>query len=143
MSYFTTEKLSYDLAYHRVLSPEAGAVVVFTGTARNHGQEGTGVVALEYEVKESLATKMLDKIIAQVAEKYGVIKCYVRHKTGRVELMESSVIIAVSCAHRKEAYLASNEIIDRIKHEVSIWKRAHFSDGHSEWSEGCQVCLVH
>ena len=80
------------------------------------------------------------QIIAEVTAQIPIEKVAILHREGRVGLMEPSVVIAVSAAHRGEAYKASRLIIDRIKHEAPIWKKEILPDGSGVWSEGCKAC---
>lgn len=117
--------------------PAAGAILVFEGTVRNHSEGLTGVIALEYEAHPTMARKVLADIVAAAHRDFPILKAAVRHRLGRVELAEPTIAIAVSAAHRDEAYRASRYIIDRIKHEAPIWKREICADGTSGWSRGC------
>jgi molybdopterin synthase catalytic subunit len=120
-----------------VADAAAGAVLVFEGTVRDHSEGMTGVVALEYEAHPTMAEKSIRSIMAAAGAAFPIRKAEVRHRTGRVELGEPTIVIAVSAAHRDEAYRASRYIIDRIKHETPIWKREIRADGKSAWSRGC------
>lgn len=120
-----------------VSDPAAGAVLLFEGTVRDHSEGLTGVVALEYEAQESMAGKVIAAIVAETQDEFALIKTAVRHRLGRVELGDPTILIAVSAAHRDEAYKASRRIIDRIKHEAPIWKREILRDGSGRWSRGC------
>jgi molybdopterin synthase catalytic subunit len=117
--------------------PTAGAILVFEGTVRNHSEGLTGVIALEYEAHPTMAQKVLEDIIAAAQRDFPILKAFVRHRLGRVDLGQPTIAIAVSAAHRDEAYRASRYIIDRIKHEAPIWKREICADGTSGWSRGC------
>ena len=139
-SFFTAQPLDREALRRAVEDDAAGALLLFEGVVRNHSHHHTGVVALEYEVKLPMADKMVARILEETREETPFLKAALRHRTGRVELREPTVIIAVSAAHRSEAYRASRRIIDRIKHEAPVWKREIFADGKSEWSEGCTAC---
>ena len=117
--------------------PAAGAVLIFEGTVRDHSEGLTGVIALEYEAHPTMAQRVLADIVASAHQAFPILKAAVRHRLGRVELGQPTIAIAVSAAHRDEAYRASRYIIDRIKHEAPIWKREICADGTSEWSRGC------
>lgn len=129
--------LDRDALRDDVSDPAAGAVLVFEGTVRDHSEGLTGVVALEYEAHPTMAQRVLEAIVAAVAAEVPIRRAAVRHRLGRVELGEPTIVIAVSAAHRDEAYRASRLIIDRIKHEAPIWKREICADGTSAWSRGC------
>lgn len=117
--------------------PAAGAILVFEGTVRDHSEGLTGVIALEYEAHPTMAQRVLADIVASARKDFPIRKAAVWHRLGRVELGEPTIAIAVSAAHRDEAYRASRYIIDRIKHEAPIWKREICADGASGWSRGC------
>jgi molybdopterin synthase catalytic subunit len=129
--------LDRDALRNEVSDPAAGAVLLFEGTVRDHSEGLSGVVALEYEAQASMAGKIISAILAETAREFPIRKIAVRHRLGRVELGEPTIIIAVSAAHRDEAYRASRRIIDRIKHEAPIWKREILADGSGAWSKGC------
>ena len=139
-SFFTEAGLDRETLRRAVEEDAAGALLIFEGVVRNHSEGNTGIVALEYEVKLPMADKMVAAILEETRKEIPFLKAAVRHRMGRTELREPTVIIAVSAAHRDEAYRASRRIIDRIKHEAPIWKREIFADGHSEWSLGCTAC---
>ncbi len=136
-SYLTSDPLDRDALREEVSDPAAGAVLVFEGTVRDHSDGLSGVVALEYEAQASMAGKIISAILAETAGEIPIRKLAVRHRVGRVELGQPTIIIAVSASHRDEAYRASRLIIDRIKHEAPIWKREILADGTGTWSRGC------
>lgn len=135
--FLTSEPLDRDSLRRAVADPAAGAVLLFEGTVRDHSEGLTGVVALEYEAHPTMAGRVVAEVIAEARAAVAVRKVAVRHRIGRVELGEPTIIIAVSAAHRDEAYRASRLIIDGIKHKAPIWKREITADGSSEWSKGC------
>jgi molybdopterin synthase catalytic subunit len=126
-----------------VADPAAGAILVFEGTVRDHSEGLTGVIALEYEAHPTMAQRVLSEIVAEAHQAFPIRKAAVWHRLGRVELGEPTIAIAVSAAHRDEAYRASRYIIDRIKHEAPIWKREICADGTSGWSRGCTAHSGH
>ena len=129
--------LDRDALRAEVSDPAAGAILVFEGTVRDHSDGLTGVVALEYEAQPSMAAKVIAAILEEVRREIPIRKAAVRHRLGRVALGEPTILIAVSAAHRDEAYRASRAIIDHIKHRAPIWKREILEDGTGEWSQGC------
>ena len=139
-SFFSDLPLDREELRRAVQDDAAGASLIFEGVVRNHSDGHTGIVALEYEARLPMADKLIVRILDEVRSEIPVLKIAVRHRVGRVELREPAVIIAVSAAHRDEAYRASRRIIDRIKHEAPVWKREIFADGTSEWSLGCTAC---
>lgn len=136
-AHLSSEPLDRDALRNEVSDPAAGAVLLFEGTVRDHSDGLSGVVALEYEAQASMAGKIISAILAETAGEIPIRKLAVRHRLGRVELGDPTIIIAVSASHRDEAYRASRRIIDRIKHEAPIWKREILADGTGAWSKGC------
>jgi molybdopterin synthase catalytic subunit len=116
--------------------PRAGAVVLFSGEVRNHNN-GMQVDYLEYEAHEAMAAKMIKQIIADAHEKYPLNIALAQHRTGKVTVGETAVVVITASAHRSEAYAANQYIIDRIKHEATIWKCEYFSDGSKQWGGNC------
>ena len=125
----------------RAQDPQAGAVLIFCGDVRNHSQE-EDVSFLEYEAHEKMALKQITKIIEQARHKWKLHKVEVIHRLGKLAVTECSIAIAVSTSHRNEAYESSRYIIDTIKHSVPIWKKEHFVNGISNWSEGCEASSI-
>ena len=138
-SLLSSEPLDRDSPRLEVFDPAAGAVLIFEGTGRDHSEGLSGVIALEYEAQASMAGKIIAAILAETSREVPLRKVAVRHRLGRVELGEPTLITAVSASHRDEAYRASRLIIDRIKHEAPIWKREILRDGTGEWSKGCMA----
>lgn len=118
-----------------VRSDADGAVILFTGVVRNH-HEGRPVDRLKYEAYEAMAVEKLTAICEQVRSRFAVGDVAVVHRLGQLEVGDVSVAIAVAAPHRDAAYRASREIIERIKREVPIWKREHYTDGAERWLEG-------
>ncbi|MFQ5899430.1 MAG: molybdenum cofactor biosynthesis protein MoaE [Candidatus Methylomirabilia bacterium] len=125
----TTEPLSEAELTEAVASSEAGAVVVFSGVVRNE----TGarrVKFLEYEAHAPMAEAQMREIGEALHARWpGVRRVAMAHRVGRLEIGEASVIIAVSSAHRREAFEACHFAIDRLKQTVPIWKKEYFEDG--------------
>jgi molybdopterin synthase catalytic subunit len=115
--------------------PAAGAVVVFEGTARDHHQ-GRAVAQLAYEAFGPMAEAELGRLREEAMGRFGLTRCLIHHRTGEVPLMEAAVVVAVSSAHRQEAFQAAAWIMDRIKEKVPIWKREQYQGGDSSWVEG-------
>jgi MoaE-MoaD fusion protein len=115
-------------------SPPDGAVVVFEGIVRDHsGSRST--LYLEYEAYELMAIAKMREIGAQMRDKFS-IRCFAMiHRLGRLEIGETSVLLAVSSAHRAAAFDACRFGIDTLKHTVPIWKKEFFRDG-AVWAEG-------
>ena len=111
-----------------VADPAAGATVTFLGTVRNHAR-GRTVVALEYEAYAPAAEKMLARIGDEIATRWGIERVAIVHRTGRLLVGETSVVISVAAAHRGEAFAACQFAIERLKEIVPIWKQEHYGDG--------------
>ena len=111
----------------------AGAGVIFLGMIRNHS-DGKNVIYLEYEAYEEMAEKMIHELIRAAFLRWPLAGIKLLHRTGRIDLGEIAVAVAVRSAHRDEAYQASRFLIEEIKHKVPIWKKEYFADGSSEWS---------
>lgn len=112
----------------KVVRREAGAVTTFIGTVREF-TKGKRTLYLQYQAYEAMAVKMLEKIGAEIQEKWPEAKTAITHRTGRLDISEIAVVIAVSTPHRKDAYEANEYAIERIKQIVPIWKKEHWEDG--------------
>ena len=109
----------------------AGATVVFIGMTRNHN-EGRRVERLEYEAYAGMAEKQLEAIATEAEQRWPIARISIVHRTGVVPIGEASVAIAVSSAHRGNAFDAARFTIDRLKEVVPIWKKEFF-EGGSIW----------
>ena len=125
----------------RTQDPQAGALIIFCGDVRNHSQE-QDVLFLEYEAHEKMAVKQIRKIIDQAKKKWELHKVEVIHRLGKLAVTDCSIAIAVSSSHGNKVYEASRYVIDTIKHTVPIWKKEHFTNGVSNWSEGCEASSI-
>ena len=121
--------------------PKAGALVLFSGDVRDNNL-GKDVAYLEYEAHISLASKMIIEILEEAIVKWNLNLAIAQHRVGKVGVGESAVVVITSSPHRKEAYQANRHIIDRIKHEVPIWKCEVFSDGTKLWGNNCNCSAV-
>ena len=124
----TADPLQLDPLARMVVRDGAGAVVSFQGVTRE-------VERLDYEAYDEMATERIAAILAECVERHGLEAAAAEHRTGSVPLGEPSVIVAVSAAHRGEAFAGAREAIDRIKAEAPIWKR-EIEGGEAEWVEG-------
>jgi molybdopterin synthase catalytic subunit len=113
---------------------EDGAVVVFDGIVRNHTR-GRRTLYLVYEAYEDMALRMMHELALQAVAEHGVRQVALVHRLGRLEVGETSVLIAVSSAHRAQAFEACRWLIDTLKKTVPIWKKEHFEDG-AVWADG-------
>lgn len=127
----TDHPLSPQLCEQRVAHPSAGGTVVFIGTVRDQTQ-GKAVQHLEFEAYAPMAVKEMQRIAKAMEERWNVIHVCIHHRTGKLELGEIPVIIAVSTPHRKAAFEACEYAIDTLKQTVPIWKKEVFEDGE-QW----------
>jgi len=125
------EPLVLDDAVREVASDDAGAIATFVGTtrARSRGRE---VVRLEYEAYEGMAEVEMERIAAGLKERHALIAVAIHHRVGAVGIGETSVVIAVSSAHRADALAACAEAIDTLKGTVPLWKKEIYVGGE-EW----------
>lgn len=122
----TEEPLDLDALAMRVRDARAGAVVTFTGVTRE-------VDHLDYEAYEAMALERMRAIVDAAAQRHGLCAAAAEHRVGRVDLSEPSVAVAVSAAHREEAFAGAREIIDELKATAPIWKREE-----GEWVPGAK-----
>jgi MoaE-MoaD fusion protein len=118
----------------RLLTGREGAVVTFEGTVRNH-TKGRSTRYLDYECYEPMALKMMSKIGVEIASEFAVERVAMVHRLGRLLIGEASVVVIVTAEHRRAAFDAALEGINRLKKLVPIWKKEHFTDGEV-WVEG-------
>ena len=118
----------------RMLRGEDGAVVTFEGVVRNN-TKGRQTHYLDYECYEPMALKLMARIGHEIAASYPIDRIALVHRLGRMLIGETSVAVIVTAAHRKAAFEAALEGIDRLKRVVPIWKKEHFADGEV-WVEG-------
>jgi MoaE-MoaD fusion protein len=109
----------------------AGAIATFQGTVRKQSR-GRDVIALEYEAYSEMAEKVIAEIAGEVKERYDLCEVAVAHRLGRVEIGETSVVIAVSAPHRQDALAACKDVIDALKERVPLWKKELYMGGE-EW----------
>ena len=138
----TAEPLEPGPLVAAVRKDESGAVVLFYGVARNNN-EGRPVRALEYDAHVPLAEKKLREVADEVRSKHAITDIGILHRTGRLEIGETSLLVAVSAAHRQEAFEACHYAVDRIKQTVPIWKKEIWDDGSGEWVPGHPVDVPH
>lgn len=128
MIHLTEEPLDIAHIIALVNSDQAGAVDIFIGTVRNKTQDRK-VVRLEYEAYDSMAIREMEKVAAQVKERWPVAKIAIHHRKGILHIGDVAVVIAVSTPHRHEAFEACRYAIDTLKETVPIWKKEIFEDG--------------
>nr|WP_290222933.1 molybdenum cofactor biosynthesis protein MoaE [Trichocoleus desertorum] len=129
----TFAPLSLDEVYRLANDAANGAIVVMSGTVRNQ-TDGKPVVALEYQAYEPMALRVFQQIAAEIRQQWpDVQRVVIHHRTGRLAIGEISVLVAVGCPHRSEAFAACQYAIDTLKHNAPIWKKEHWADGSSSW----------
>jgi molybdopterin synthase catalytic subunit len=115
-----------------VRSHQAGAICTFLGTVREFtGDKQTS--SLRYEAYPQMALKKLAELEEEARRRWPVIELALVHRTGKLELGEISVVVAVSCPHRDQAFEVCHWLIDTLKEVVPIWKRETWADGSEEW----------
>lgn len=127
----TENLISAEALTAQVKCSDAGAVVTFSGDVRNH-DKGKSVTSLSYEIHPS-AQSVIEKITNEVAAKHEVVNVSVAHRYGAIAIGESAFVVAVSAAHRGPAFAACQELVERVKAELPIWKYQEFTDGTNEW----------
>lgn len=130
----TPHELRTEEAVTAVASPEAGAINLFLGVVRNNNL-GRSVQYLEYDAYPSMAEKVMAELAAEAKERFGLIEVAVLHRTGRLEIGETSLLVAVSCGHRAESFEAGHWLVNEIKKRVPVWKK-EVSDNGEAWVEG-------
>jgi molybdopterin synthase catalytic subunit len=118
----------------RLKRPEDGAAVIFEGVVRNNTR-GRRTLYLDYEAYEAMALRQMECLALEARARFGVRGASIVHRLGRLEIGETSVLIAVAAAHRGAAFEACRWIIDTLKKTVPIWKKEYFEDG-AVWADG-------
>lgn len=129
----TLAPLFLEEIYTKADDPANGAVVVMSGMVRNQ-TDGKAVVALEYQAYGPMALQVFYQIAADIRSQWpDVNRVVIYHRIGRLKIGEISVLVAVGCPHRSEAFAACQYAIDTLKHNAPIWKKEHWQDGSSSW----------
>lgn len=123
--------LSLDRVVAEVASDDAGAIATFVGTTRSQSR-GRDVVRLEYEAYEGMAEAEMERIAAALRDRHDILSVAIHHRVGPVEIGETSVVIAISAAHRAAALEACRDAIDTLKQTVPLWKKELYVGGE-EW----------
>jgi molybdopterin synthase catalytic subunit len=128
----TAEPLPVGSISDWAVRPDCGAVVTFSGTARDHSDGRSGVSRLEYEAYEEQATPRMESIAGALRTRWpSVGRVAIVHRTGVVPIGESSVVVVVSAPHRGDAFEAARFAIDTVKETVPIWKRETWAGGEA------------
>ena len=131
------KKLSINDAEIFISSVKFGASVFFTGTVRNQNNNKS-VIGITYDSHDDLVIRSFEEIYKEVDEKLNIQDkaVFIEHAKGYLNLGEMSIIIAVACKHRDQAYVLSRYIIEEIKKRSPIWKKEHYTDNQSDWLKG-------
>lgn len=130
----TSDELSTAEAVAAVASPRAGAIDIFLGVVRdnNYGRE---VDYLDYQAYPGMAERVMREIGESAQSKFEIEQYAILHRTGRLEIGETSLLVVVSSAHRVASFEACQWMVDEIKKRVPVWKKEVWSDGEA-WIEG-------
>ena len=130
-------KLSISKAENFISSSKFGASIFFTGTVRDQNNNKT-VTGITYDSHDELVVKSFEEIYNEVDKKLNIKDkaVFIEHIKGYLKLGEISIIIAVACKHREQAYVLSRYIIEEIKKRSPIWKKEHYSNNESAWLKG-------
>lgn len=114
---------------------DSGATVLFMGTVRDHSEGKEGVTHLEYEVYSEMVESKIGEIVDEAASRWPILSAVVEHRSGEVQLGETSVAVVVSTGHRADAFESARFVMDELKQRAPIWKK-EFWPGGAEWSQG-------
>jgi MoaE-MoaD fusion protein len=130
----TREPIDGGVIARQLLRGEDGAFVNFEGTVRNN-TKGRATKFLDYECYEAMAIRVMAELGRDIAKNHSIGRVGIVHRLGKMEIGETSVAVVVTSPHRKPAFDAALEGINRLKKTVPIWKKEHFADGEV-WVEG-------
>ena len=130
-------KLSILEAESFISSSQFGASIFFTGTVRNQNNNQS-VVGITYDSHDELVKKSFGEIYNEADQKLNIHDkaVFIEHAKGYLNIGEISIIIAVACKHREDAYVLSRYIIEEIKKRSPIWKKEHYNNNESKWLKG-------
>ena len=131
------KKLSIIEAENFISSHNYGASIFFTGTVRNQN-DNKSVIGITYDSHDVLVANSFQEIYNETEQKLNIRdkSVYIEHAKGYLNLGEISIIIAVACKHRDQAYILSRYIIEEIKKRTPIWKKEHYQNNDSAWLKG-------
>ena len=132
MPYLTPNRISLDALLADVQGPECGGTCLFLGTVRN-GPEEAGVTEIEYSAYDAMAEAEIERILADVRQRWPTARVALRHRVGRVPVGEASIAIAAAAPHRAEAFAACRHVIEEVKQRLPIWKKEYRVDGTTVW----------
>ncbi|HEV7214285.1 MAG TPA: molybdenum cofactor biosynthesis protein MoaE [Chloroflexota bacterium] len=130
----TDQPLDAEALSRAVMRPSDGGLVVFSGVVRNHSED-RAVRYLVYEAYREMAVPKLEQVQRETLDRWPMANVAMAHRLGRMEIGETSVVVAASAPHRAEAFEAGRYAIDRLKEIVPIWKKEFFEEGES-WPAG-------
>lgn len=131
----TADGLNPGVLLDEVSRDSAGATVLFVGTVRDHSEGRDGVTHLVYEAYIEHVEQRIAEIFEEAAKAWPLLAVAIEHRVGVVQLGEPSVAVAVSTAHREDAFAAGRFLIDELKARAPIWKQENWAEGR-EWIEG-------
>ena len=133
-------KIDVQKAIQYVSSPYFGAIILFTGTVRNENNKKK-VKGVSYDSHDKLVIKSIKEIYSDSTKKLNIKKkaIFVEHAKGYLKLGEKSIVIAVGCKHRGEAYKLSRFFIEQIKKRTPVWKKEHYIGSNSSWLKGVSI----
>ena len=136
----TNDKISIASAEKFISSSKFGASIFFTGTVRNVN-ENKKVTGITYDAHDAMVIKSFEEIYQEVSEKLKITNkaVFIEHTKGYLSLGDISILIAVACKHRDQAYILSRYIIEEIKKRSPIWKKEHYEDQTTEWLKGKSI----
>ena len=131
------KKISIIEAEDFISSHDYGASIYFSGTVRNQNDHKS-VIGITYDSHDALVINSFNEIYNEVDQKLNIKdkSVYIEHAKGYLNLGEISIIIAVACKHRDQAYVLSRYIIEEIKKRSPIWKKEHYQNNDSAWLKG-------
>ena len=134
------EKIEIDKAKKFIASSKFGASIYFVGTVRDQN-DNKKVIGITYDSHDALVVKSFEEIYkeAETKFKFENIAVFIEHIKGYASLGDTSIIIAVACKHRAQAYEFSRYIIEEIKKRTPIWKKEHYENNESEWLKGNSI----
>ncbi|HVF47009.1 MAG TPA: molybdenum cofactor biosynthesis protein MoaE [Pyrinomonadaceae bacterium] len=138
----TTSAIDINSVARRVVPPDCGATVTLDGYARKLTKQKDGSIRetlfLEYEAYDGMAISEMRKLVEEAKEQFDISVVGIVHRTGKLEIGETSVVISVAAPHRKAAFAACEWLIRELKRTVPIWKKEVYADGE-QWVEGDQA----
>jgi molybdopterin synthase catalytic subunit len=133
-------KISIASAENFISSSKFGASIFFTGTVRDVN-DNKKVIGMTYDAHNELVIKSFEEIYQEASEKLKITDkaVFIEHTKGYLNLGDISILIAVACKHRDQAYVLSRYIIEEIKKRSPIWKKEHYEDKTTEWLKGKSI----